>query len=655
MLRALISYSINHFNPADQVHRGYSASVIARSLYETLQKSGYEVDYVDCHQYSSCKGKEYDIFIGVTINWNKIFKLIKTKVSILFVATTHPVNRNIKMLNAHRKWNVAKPEELMPFGEEELIPFKKADYIFQIGNEYAIKSLLKNNVDIQKIIHLHYGIQDFEKSITANIQFTELFTYLHLASGLGLRKGLAEVLSLFKTAGNNLKLKIIGGVYEGEPNHIFWKKQLTAAERNNSNISIYGFMDPGSQEYKDLIDSAAWLLFPSIEEGEPGTVLEAISRGLVPLSTREGSGIDFNISADKNLSVKEQFELSKKTSTEDWKLLSQKAIHYFKLFHDHKEWESRLMNLWEKVKQNKNLNLPKVSIILPVHNKEKTINELLKLLWKNSKSYLNWDLHIIFDGCTDHSKSVSQNILKYFNVQVYQHELENVFETQSNNYGLKKAEADYCVLLQDDNFIFESYWLEKMIAWMEQHPKVGVLGGLAGVNFFPLNTSANVSLMRKTPLEVHHRVEHNDLVFETDAVMRGPTILRKKLLEEHGYLDETYAPFYNDDMDYCFRIRGVGYAVFCYPIKVENRSLSIAKYNPEKTKFWNEVLEKNQKQFYARWESKMGKHDRYLKIPKPKWNNMGDERIGIEKLFDVAVHQFNKLLIKINIALKKYI
>jgi GT2 family glycosyltransferase len=259
---------------------------------------------------------------------------------------------------------------------------------------------------------------------------------------------------------------------------------------------------------------------------------------------------------------------------------------------------------------------------------------LLQHLVENTRSYPKWDLHIVYDGCTDASRTAAQEVLRDFPVPVYEYETPDVWEVKANNYGLTRAQGKYCVILQDDNFIYESGWLEKMLSWFEVHPKVGILGGLAGVNFFHLDSDPQGEGINRSTLEVHQRFDpavNKDLrnyVFEVDAVMRGPIILRKELLEKYGYLDEIYAPLYNDDMDYCFRMRSLGYGVFCYPIDVVNESLTVAKYHdPAKDTFWKKTAEKNQKIFYERWgECLEQNHSFQLKVPRPTFTIFAELR-----------------------------
>ncbi|MHB8710421.1 MAG: FkbM family methyltransferase [Minisyncoccota bacterium] len=635
--KALLVYSKNHFDPSVNRETAASAGIIAKSLYETLFRSGFSVDYLDYSEIGKINGK-YDLFIGHLSNWLAASKKSQAKTKILFMPTTHPLNRN-KLIRKYSKLWKEPAEEFLPINGDVIKTFSEADFVLQIGNEYAIKALLENGVPLKKILHIHYGINYLNNE---NIPQKDINNFIYLAAGLGLRKGLPKVMEIFSNKlFSEKKLTVVGTIYESR-NKKYWEDKLVVFLRNNPNSIYLGFIKSDTKEYKEVIDKNSWLIFPTIEEGEPGTALEAMSRGVVPIMDMEGSGINFNIGGPKNTSIDEQMSLVQKITQEEWEILSEKSQKYISLFHDHKMWEERLTEIFSLIKTGDldNIKYPQVSIVLSVFNKENSIQELLSDLWRYTKSYPNWELHIIFDGCVDDTKTLAKNILQSFKVPVYEYETLNIFETKSNNLGLQKSKGKYCVLLQDDNFLSEKYWLEKMVDFMEERPKVAVLGGLAGVNFFKLDSSATD--LNKTFFEAHKRIDWRtdkgtfDLVQEVDAVMRGPIVLRKANLEKFGYLDEIYAPFYDDDMDYCFRMKKLGFGVFYFPIMVENRNLTIANYNKEKRNFWEKTMQKNSKVFYSRWQNLMEEHSTHLTLPKPDWHKKINPIMGIKKNYNLV-------------------
>ncbi|MFZ2167334.1 MAG: glycosyltransferase [Minisyncoccia bacterium] len=626
--RALLSFSRAHFDPTGKEQLFYSASVsiIAKSLYDSLIRAGYEVTYIDASE-TPKDPASYDLFVGQPLQWTEIAEQCTKAVRILFMVTTHPQHRNACMQKARKEWGVPRAEELFDISSPALRAFQIADHIMQIGNEIDVDALLAHGVPREKIIHIHYGLPLSWRG-DAPLAHGALDTYIHTASELGLRKGLPVILKLFSAPPFSTKhLTLMGEIRKNE-NHAYWQSRMEELDANNPLVTHVGFMNSSLDKYKEVLADHAWYLFPSVEEGEPGTVLDAMTLGLVPVLTRE-SGIDFALDDDFDASFETSIAKTLSLSQAEWETLSVKARRYVTLFHDHELWEARLTELFSALYATQKDLRPTASIILTVHDKEKHIVRLLGTLVSHTSSYPKWDLHIVYDGCTDASREAARETLSKFPVPVYEYETPDVWEVKANNYGLKRAHGKYCIILQDDNFIYEHGWLEKMLSWLEEHPKVGILGGLAGVNFFHLDSDPQGQGANRSIFEVHQRLDPavdkklSTYVFEADAVMRGPIILRKELLEKHGYLDEAYAPLYNDDMDYCFRMRSLGYGVFCYPINVVNESLTVAQYgNPEKDTFWRTTSEKNQRLFYARWKDDLEKHHRFqLKVPKPAYQD----------------------------------
>ncbi len=129
-----------HFNPLkdpkEHKHWGSSASILARTLYEILTKMG-EVTYIDSSEYKKVKGIEFDLFVGITNNFYKIWQAAKIKKSIYFAVNMHPRERNIILtkflLNERLNPQALAGWDLINFIEAEK-GINSADYILCMGN-----------------------------------------------------------------------------------------------------------------------------------------------------------------------------------------------------------------------------------------------------------------------------------------------------------------------------------------------------------------------------------------------------------------------------------------------------------------------------------------------------------------------------------------
>ena len=63
-------------------------------------------------------------------------------------------------------------------------------------------------------------------------------------------------------------------------------------DRLSPNVTNHGWLPASSAEYRTLLESCDYLLFPSLEEGQAGTVLDAMACGVIPLIS-PNCGVDF--------------------------------------------------------------------------------------------------------------------------------------------------------------------------------------------------------------------------------------------------------------------------------------------------------------------------------------------------------------------------
>lgn len=639
-MKILICYSKSHFDPSTKVCLTHSAAFIAKAIYESCKELG-DVTYIDPSEYDSVRGQTFDLFVGQISRFSKIHQSIQVKYSILFMATTHPANRNRVLGEEARRLGVPLSETL----NFEKDSFKFADLILQIGSDWALQALLDNHIDRSKILNIHYGVQHIPFTFRKN--FSKPYRFLFLATELGLRKGITHLLEAFTGLDDEYELTLAGKINGPKFEH-----QIFEAISKNDRIRYAGWIESDTEEYLKLLANHNFIIFPSLEDVEAGTVLEGLSSGLIPITTGERVGIDYSplgifmLHSDNTALLKQAMSLS----PGDINMLSKQAHHYVESIHNWDSFKLRLKEIFFNILDGhlRELTRPKVSLILPVFNKEETIVRLLQQFYRTTRSYQNYELHIFFDGCIDRSREKAEKYLSRCSMDVKYYETPNLFETRTNNIGLHTANGKYCVLLQDDTFLYEEHWLEKFVYFMETNPRVGALGGLAGVNFYPsdvvLNglgtTSHNIEKSQRIDMLFDHDLYKN--IHEVDAVMRGPLMLRKSLLEEFGYLDEeNFAPFYQDDMDLCFRLRENGYSVFYYPIDVVNEGLSVRKFDKEKSSRWHTVVDYHLRLFYEHWQPKRDK-SYYLKLSKPKFNNLYHPTNKISKLHTITYNRKSK-------------
>jgi len=171
---------------------------------------------------------------------------------------------------------------------------------------------------------------------------------------------------------------------------------------------------------------------------------------------------------------------------------------------------------------------------------------------------------------------------------------KNVGFSKANNQAITVAKGDYILLLNPDTVI-EEETLSKVLAFMNEHTQAGALGvkmidgagnflpeskrGLptpfvAFCKIFGLSTLFPKS-KKFNQYHLGYLSEHE--IHEIDILSGAFMLLRKTVLDQIGYLDETFF-MYGEDVDLSYRIQKAGYQNYYFP------HTTIIHYKGESTK-----------------------------------------------------------------------
>lgn len=107
----------------------------------------------------------------------------------------------------------------------------------------------------------------------------------------------------------------------------------------------------------------------------------------------------------------------------------------------------------------------KISVIVPMYNAEKTIERCINSILKQTISA--FEIVLINDGSTDRTEDIVRRLqneksnIKYF----YK---ENSGVAQTRNYGIEKAQGDYIIFVDADDYI-EPNLIEKVFKYIENN------------------------------------------------------------------------------------------------------------------------------------------------------------------------------------------
>lgn len=187
--------------------------------------------------------------------------------------------------------------------------------------------------------------------------------------------------------------------------------------------------------------------------------------------------------------------------------------------------------------------LPKVSVIIPVYNAEKTLPRALQSV-KGQTWPGNFEILIVDDGSTDSSALVAKNFIAdnpHMNCQLLSQENNGV--SAARNTGLKAATSGYITLLDaDDEWLPEK--TEKQIKLLQDES--------AGIDF--LVTLWNDEKVQ-WPYSVNSRTGLAEITLQKLLLkITGQTstaMFKRKVLDNTGYFDE--AQRYSEDANFWLR------------------------------------------------------------------------------------------------------
>jgi len=157
-------------------------------------------------------------------------------------------------------------------------------------------------------------------------------------------------------------------------------------------------------------------------------------------------------------------------------------------------------------------------------------------------------------------------------------EQHNLGFAAANNVALRRCRGKYILLLNPDTVVQEDTF-RVMIRFLDDHPEVGLAGckilnpdgtlQLACRRSFPTPWIAFTKITGLSNLFPRSRVfgKYNlayldpDQSYEVDAVSGSFMFLRRKILDEVGFLDEQFF-MYGEDLDLCFRIKKAGWKIY---------------------------------------------------------------------------------------------
>lgn len=281
--KALVSYLVYPvIDDLSGISTGlFSNNGAGRTIPKVLNELGYVVDIINWDDTRPIQS-EYDlvIFHGGK-NFEQIKKLNKPNNKLVYYSTGsywqyHNTQEQKRLDYFHSRHNKKyKLDREIEDAEEDANT--SADATIVLGNQDTASTYAK----FEHVYNLEGASMPIAKPRSIKAMDSENIGFLFMAGPGNLHKGLDIILDTWAKLPKNLHLHII--TYLDDDFVDYYHKQLY----DSPNIHTHGYVMQRSNQYYDIIKDCQFSVLLSCSEGSPGSVIESMHQGLIPIISRE--------------------------------------------------------------------------------------------------------------------------------------------------------------------------------------------------------------------------------------------------------------------------------------------------------------------------------------------------------------------------------
>ena len=240
---------------------------------------------------------------------------------------------------------------------------------------------------------------------------------------------------------------------------------------------------------------------------------------------------------------------------------------------------------------------PVVSVIIPVHNKSKYTYACLYSIYENRPD-VEFEVIVVDDCSTDDTQELLKTI---GGIQVIQN-VTNLGFAGSVNCGAEVARGEYLLILNNDTLVHPD-WMDELFAVMSSQPDIGLVGSQLIYPDGRLQESGCLMCQDgcAVPLGRFEDLLHPEFSYfrEVDFCSAASILVRRKEFHKVGGLSTAYAPAYFEDVDFAFKLRGIGKRVFVQPLSKVTHYEAVS-YSRELSA---DLIARNRRIFVEKWQS----------------------------------------------------
>lgn len=215
-----------------------------------------------------------------------------------------------------------------------------------------------------------------------------------------------------------------------------------------------------------------------------------------------------------------------------------------------------------------------LSIIIVNYNTKDLLKQCLKSILENAPRQ-KFEIFVVDNASSDGSAEMVQE--DFPGVHLFCNK-ENIGFARANNQTIEKSQGRYVLFLNSDTEVSLGV-LDGMVEFLNSHPEAGVVGcrlvdsnGKAeeSCGFFPTISAIVLTKLRRNMVlgswfkNLHASILHSSQTQEVDWVTGACLMVRRKIIERVGLLDEKMFMYF-EDVDWCYRMKKAGWKIYFAP------------------------------------------------------------------------------------------